>query len=141
MRRGPATARGPASATPMPRHELGAGAEARARGPGAVGARRFLLCLYLVGFLVSAGAGSEGRLRPGPGIRLGAAFFLKPEWSSQRGLGTCDLPGGASLPFKPLFAPKPLSLCARSHCTLAEPSPRLLCPSCDLMRPQHQRLV
>ncbi|XP_044119698.1 major facilitator superfamily domain-containing protein 9 isoform X2 [Neovison vison] len=51
VRRGPATARGPASATPMPRHELGAGAEARARGPGAVGARRFLLCLYLVGFL------------------------------------------------------------------------------------------
>ncbi|XP_004764438.1 major facilitator superfamily domain-containing protein 9 isoform X1 [Mustela putorius furo] len=53
VRRGPATAGGPASATPTPRHELGAGAgaEARARGPSAVGARRFLLCLYLVGFL------------------------------------------------------------------------------------------
>ncbi|XP_032696329.1 major facilitator superfamily domain-containing protein 9 isoform X2 [Lontra canadensis] len=51
VRRGLATAGGLASATPMPRHELGAGAEARARGPGAVGARRFLLCLYLVGFL------------------------------------------------------------------------------------------
>ncbi|XP_022372041.1 major facilitator superfamily domain-containing protein 9 isoform X1 [Enhydra lutris kenyoni] len=51
VRRGLATARGLASATPMPRHELGAGAEARAHGPGAVGARRFLLCLYLVGFL------------------------------------------------------------------------------------------
>ncbi|XP_041613141.1 major facilitator superfamily domain-containing protein 9 isoform X1 [Vulpes lagopus] len=35
----------------MPRQESGAGAEARAGGPGAVGARRFLLCLYLVGFL------------------------------------------------------------------------------------------
>ncbi|XP_038406835.1 major facilitator superfamily domain-containing protein 9 isoform X6 [Canis lupus familiaris] len=35
----------------MPRQESGAGAEARADGPGAVGARRFLLCLYLVGFL------------------------------------------------------------------------------------------
>lgn len=94
VRRGPATAGGPASATPTPRHELGAGAgaEARARGPSAVGARRFLLCLYLVGFLVSAGAGSEGRLRPGPGTRLGVAFFLKPEWlKSQRGLGACDL--------------------------------------------------
>ncbi|XP_047600680.1 major facilitator superfamily domain-containing protein 9 isoform X2 [Lutra lutra] len=51
VRRGLATAGGLASATPMPRHELGAGAEARVRGPGAVGARRFLLCLYLVGFL------------------------------------------------------------------------------------------
>ncbi|XP_058990380.1 major facilitator superfamily domain-containing protein 9 isoform X4 [Mustela lutreola] len=53
VRRGRTTAGGPASATPTPRHELGAGAgaEARARGPGAVGARRFLLCLYLVGFL------------------------------------------------------------------------------------------
>ncbi|XP_045836353.1 major facilitator superfamily domain-containing protein 9 isoform X2 [Meles meles] len=51
VRRGLATAGGVASANPMPRQELGAGAEARARGPGAVGARRFLLCLYLVGFL------------------------------------------------------------------------------------------
>ncbi|XP_034514829.1 major facilitator superfamily domain-containing protein 9 isoform X2 [Ailuropoda melanoleuca] len=35
----------------MPRQESGTRAEARARGPGAIGARRFLLCLYLVGFL------------------------------------------------------------------------------------------
>lgn len=96
-RSGLASAGGLASATPMPRQESGTGAEARARGPRAVGARRFLLCLYLVGFLVSAGAGGEGRLRPGPGTRLGVAFFLKPGWSfkAQPGLGTCDLPGGA----------------------------------------------
>ncbi|XP_032275701.1 major facilitator superfamily domain-containing protein 9 isoform X2 [Phoca vitulina] len=35
----------------MLRQDSGTGAEVRARGPGAVGARRFLLCLYLVGFL------------------------------------------------------------------------------------------
>ncbi|XP_034857751.1 major facilitator superfamily domain-containing protein 9 isoform X2 [Mirounga leonina] len=50
-RRGLASAGGPVSATPMLRQDSGTGAEARARGPGAVGARRFLLCLYLVGFL------------------------------------------------------------------------------------------
>ncbi|XP_045627815.1 major facilitator superfamily domain-containing protein 9 isoform X1 [Ursus americanus] len=50
-RSGLASAGGLASATPMPRQESGTGAEARARGPRAVGARRFLLCLYLVGFL------------------------------------------------------------------------------------------
>ncbi|XP_004417229.1 PREDICTED: major facilitator superfamily domain-containing protein 9 [Odobenus rosmarus divergens] len=50
-RRGLASAGGPVSATPMLRQDSGTGAEARARGPGAVRARRFLLCLYLVGFL------------------------------------------------------------------------------------------
>uniref|UniRef100_G3T726 Major facilitator superfamily domain containing 9 n=2 Tax=Loxodonta africana TaxID=9785 RepID=G3T726_LOXAF len=40
-----------ASATPGPRQERGTEAEARAAGPGAFGTRRFLLCLYLVGFL------------------------------------------------------------------------------------------
>lgn len=81
-RRGLASAGGPVWATPMLRQDSGTGAEVRARGPGAVGARRFLLCLYLVGFLVSAGAGGEGRLRLGPGTRLGVAFFLlKTGWS------------------------------------------------------------
>ncbi|XP_027477966.2 major facilitator superfamily domain-containing protein 9 isoform X2 [Zalophus californianus] len=50
-RRGLASAGGPVSATPMLRQDSGTGAEARVRGPGAVRARRFLLCLYLVGFL------------------------------------------------------------------------------------------
>ncbi|XP_035945419.2 major facilitator superfamily domain-containing protein 9 isoform X2 [Halichoerus grypus] len=50
-RRGLASAGGPVWATPMLRQDSGTGAEVRARGPGAVGARRFLLCLYLVGFL------------------------------------------------------------------------------------------
>ncbi|XP_061024488.1 major facilitator superfamily domain-containing protein 9 [Eubalaena glacialis] len=40
-----------ASATPRPRQEPRTGTQAGAPGPGAVGARRFLLCLYLVGFL------------------------------------------------------------------------------------------
>lgn len=77
-RRGLASARGPASATRKPRQEPGAGAEARAPGVSAVRARRFLLCLYLVGFLVSSGAEVEG-LRPGPGTQLGVVFFLKLE--------------------------------------------------------------
>ncbi|XP_037662619.1 major facilitator superfamily domain-containing protein 9 isoform X2 [Choloepus didactylus] len=38
-------------ATPEPRQERRTGAEAGGPGPGAVRARRFLLCLYLVGFL------------------------------------------------------------------------------------------
>ncbi|KAF0871496.1 MFSD9 protein, partial [Crocuta crocuta] len=38
-------------ATQKPRQEPGAGAEAQAPGTSAVGARRFLLCLYVVGFL------------------------------------------------------------------------------------------
>ncbi|XP_023107318.1 major facilitator superfamily domain-containing protein 9 isoform X1 [Felis catus] len=50
-RRGLASAGGLASATGKPRQEPGAGAEARAPGAGALRARRFLLCLYLVGFL------------------------------------------------------------------------------------------
>eukprot|EP00069_Balaena_mysticetus_P015946 bmy_09498T0 len=44
-----------ASATPRPRQEPRTGTQAGAPGPGAVGARRFLLCLYLVGFLVRFG--------------------------------------------------------------------------------------
>uniref|UniRef100_A0A8C0ECQ0 Uncharacterized protein n=1 Tax=Balaenoptera musculus TaxID=9771 RepID=A0A8C0ECQ0_BALMU len=40
--------------------EAAAGAQAGAPGPGTVGARRFLLCLYVLGFLVSVcGAGRE----------------------------------------------------------------------------------
>ncbi|KAM9584856.1 major facilitator superfamily domain-containing protein 9 isoform 2-T2 [Trichechus inunguis] len=38
-------------ATPGPRQERGTGDEARSAGLGAVRTRRFLLCLYLVGFL------------------------------------------------------------------------------------------
>ncbi|XP_010990193.3 major facilitator superfamily domain-containing protein 9 isoform X1 [Camelus dromedarius] len=48
---GPAPDRGLAPATPAPQQEPGTGAEAGAPGPGAVGSRRLLLCLYLVGFL------------------------------------------------------------------------------------------
>lgn len=77
-RRGLASAGGLASATGKPRQEPGAGAEARAPGAGALRARRFLLCLYLVGFLVSSGAEVEG-LRPGPGTQLGVVFSLKLE--------------------------------------------------------------
>ncbi|TEA11140.1 hypothetical protein DBR06_SOUSAS7210055, partial [Sousa chinensis] len=43
--------RGLASATPWPREKPRTGTQAGAPGPGTVGARRFLLCLYLVGFL------------------------------------------------------------------------------------------
>ncbi|XP_068420634.1 major facilitator superfamily domain-containing protein 9 isoform X2 [Eschrichtius robustus] len=50
-RGGMAPDRGLASATPRPRQEPRTGTQAGAPGPGAVGARRFLLCLYLLGFL------------------------------------------------------------------------------------------
>ncbi|XP_060024686.1 major facilitator superfamily domain-containing protein 9 isoform X1 [Lagenorhynchus albirostris] len=43
--------RGLASATPWPREKPRTGTQAGAPRPGTVGARRFLLCLYLVGFL------------------------------------------------------------------------------------------
>ncbi|KAM9212276.1 major facilitator superfamily domain-containing protein 9 isoform 2-T2 [Dugong dugon] len=50
-RLGRGAARELASATPGPRQERGTGDEARSAGLGAVRTRRFLLCLYLVGFL------------------------------------------------------------------------------------------
>lgn len=51
--RGVGWARGTASGTPVPRQGQGPGAAS----PRAVGTPRFLLCLYLVGFLVSANVG------------------------------------------------------------------------------------
>lgn len=62
--------RGLVSATQRPRREPGTGTQEGAPGPGAVRARRFLLCLYLVGFLVS-NCGASG-LRPRPGTDQGA---------------------------------------------------------------------
>ncbi|XP_006166686.1 major facilitator superfamily domain-containing protein 9 [Tupaia chinensis] len=50
-RRGLRRAPGKALATPEPGQEPGTRAVAGAAGPSAAGARRFLLCLYLVGFL------------------------------------------------------------------------------------------
>lgn len=58
-RRGQGSAPGLASATPEPRQEQRTEAEAGAPGPGALRDRSFLLCLYLMGFLVSAGTGSQ----------------------------------------------------------------------------------
>lgn len=57
--RGQGSAPGLASATPDPRQEQRTRAEAGAPGPGALRDRSFLLYLYLMGFLVSAGAGSQ----------------------------------------------------------------------------------
>lgn len=57
--RGRGSAVGLDSATPKPRQEPRTGAEAGTPGLGALGDRRFLFCLYLVGFLVSAEAGRQ----------------------------------------------------------------------------------
>lgn len=57
--RGQGSAPGLASAIPDPRQEQRTRAEAGAPGPGALRDRSFLLYLYLMGFLVSAGAGSQ----------------------------------------------------------------------------------
>lgn len=58
-RRGQGSAPGLASATPEPQQEQRTGAEAGVPDPGALRDRSFLLFLYLMGFLVSAGAGSQ----------------------------------------------------------------------------------
>ncbi|XP_032980975.1 major facilitator superfamily domain-containing protein 9 isoform X2 [Rhinolophus ferrumequinum] len=50
-RPGPGSVPGLTSATPKPGQEPSRGAEAGTPAPGALGDRRFLLCLYLVGFL------------------------------------------------------------------------------------------
>lgn len=90
---GMAPDRGLASATPWPREKPRTGTQAGAPGPGTVGARRFLLCLYLVGFLVSAcGAGRE----------VPAASAT---WNPIKGAFPCSgLPGDASLPLSPTLA-------------------------------------
>lgn len=101
---GMAPDRGLVSATQRPRQEPGTGTQEGAPGPGAVRARRFLLCLYLVGFLVS-NCGASG-LRPRPGTRP-RCFSLHILGGRQalRGLETCDPPGDASLPLRFLLAP------------------------------------
>lgn len=127
-----------------PQQERKTGTEAGATDSGAVRTRRFLLCLYLVGFLVSASVG----LGPSADcVRAsGPRRFLELPGSPQR-VGTRSSPGECLTTYQaPLLPHHPLQS-ASGHTALLPlsrslaPGSRSFFPSLPLKKPWYQPQV